>query len=176
MKALVPFSLPISGLRDEMHTFRFEVDEEFFQCFEGSVIHESKVEVSLLLDKRPSLMVLQFQFEGTVRVECDRCLEPFDLPIKDAQDLLVKYDDEPREDADVIYIEKGTPSLNVAKYVYEFIHLAIPMHKTHDEAGAECDPEMMQYISKQEDLPEAPDTDSPTDSVWSDLKKKLSEN
>ncbi|MCB9285447.1 MAG: DUF177 domain-containing protein [Lewinellaceae bacterium] len=176
MKALVPFSLPISGLRDGMHTFRFEVDEEFFQCFEGSVIHESNLVVVLTLDKRPSLMVLQFEFEGTVRVECDRCLEPFDLPIKAAQDLLVKYDEEPREEAEVIYIEKGTPSLSVAKYVYEFIHLAVPLHKTHDEAGAECDPEMMQFISKQEDFPEEPDAENPADSIWSDLKKKWSDN
>ena len=176
MKPLVPFSLPISGLRDGMHTFQFQVGGDFFRCFEESVLQESNVDVFLTLDKRPNLLVLHFQFEGTVQVECDRCLETFDLPIRDEQDLMVKYDEEPREDADVVYIESGTPSLSVAKYVYEFIHLAVPLHKTHDEAGAECDPEMMKFISRSVDFPEAPEKDSSTDTIWSELKKKLNED
>lgn len=146
MKPLVPFTLPISGLRDGMHEFRFQVGEEFFRCFEGSVIQQGNLTVDLSLDKRPSLMVLHFKIEGTVKVECDRCLSLFDLPVRDEQNLLVKYGEEPSEEAEVIYIEKGTPSLSVAKYVYEFIHLAVPINKTHERAGAECDPEMLKYI------------------------------
>ena len=146
MKPLVPFNLPISGLRDGMHEFRFQVDQAFFGCFEGSVIQQGSLTVDLTLDKRPSLMVLHFRIEGTVQVECDRCLALFDLPIRDEQDLLVKYDEAPREEGEVIYIDKGTPSLSVAKFVYEFIHLAVPMNKTHERAGAQCDPEMLKYI------------------------------
>jgi len=129
-----------------MHEFRFQVGEEFFRCFEGSVIQQGNLTVDLSLDKRPSLMVLHFKIEGTVKVECDRCLSLFDLPVRDEQNLLVKYGEEPSEEAEVIYIEKGTPSLSVAKYVYEFIHLAVPINKTHERAGAECDPEMLKYI------------------------------
>ena len=171
MQALVPFSLPISGLRDGLHTFRMPVDDEFFRCFEGSVIQHGQLEVVLTLDKRPNLMVLHFQIKGVVRVDCDRCLEPFDLPVDDEQDLMVKYDLEARDDVDVIYIQRETTSLDVSKYVYEFIHLAVPLAKTHDLAGAECDPEMLQYIQRAANgSEEAPDTSSP-DSVWSDLKK-----
>lgn len=166
MQPLVPFSLPISGLRDELHTFRFEVDEEFFKCFEGSVIQQGKLEVTLDLDKRPNLMVLHFRFKGAVRVECDRCLEAFDLPIEDEQDLVVKYDIEPREDAEVIYILRETPSLDVAKFVYEFIHLALPMYATHDQAGLACDPEMLKYIRQSEPHEEDDQPDSP----WSELE------
>lgn len=166
MQPLVPFSLPISGLRDELHTFRFEVDEEFFKCFEGSVIQQGKFEVLLDLDKRPNLMVLHFRFKGAVRVECDRCLEAFDLPIEDEQDLVVKYDIEPREDAEVIYILRETPSLDVAKFVYEFIHLALPMYATHDQAGLACDPEMLKYIQQSEPHEEDDQPDSP----WSELE------
>lgn len=146
MKPLVPFTLPISGLRDGMHEYRFQVGDEFFSCFEGSVIQHGNLTVDLSLDKRPNLMVLHFRIDGTVQVDCDRCLEAFDLPVRDEQNLLVKYDEEPREEAEVIYIEKGTFELSVAKYVYEFIHLAVPIHKTHERAGAECDPEMLKYI------------------------------
>jgi uncharacterized metal-binding protein YceD (DUF177 family) len=116
-------------------------------------------------------MVLHFQFDGTIRTECDRCLETFDLPIQDTQDLMVKFDDEPREEVEVIYIERLSPSLNVAKYVYEFIHLAVPMHKTHDEAGGKCDPKMMAFIDHSEENTEETETDSSEDSVWSELKK-----
>ena len=146
MKPLVPFTLPISGLRDGTHEFRFQVGEDFFRCFEGSVIHQCDLVVDLVLDKSPNLLVLHFKIDGTVEVECDRCLAPFNLPVRDEQSLLVKYDEAPREEGEVIYIEKGTHSLSVAKFVYEFIHLAVPIYKTHERAGAECDPEMLKYI------------------------------
>jgi uncharacterized protein len=174
MKPLVPFTLPLSGLRDGTHEFRLRVGNDFFACFEGAAIHQGDLEVVITLDKRPSLMVLHFSIKGQVLAECDRCLEPFDLPIADEQDLLVKYDETAWDDADVIYIEKGTPSLNVAKYVYEFIHLAQPLFKSHELAGGACDPEMLKHISQAEYGKEQDDA-PPTDSIWSELKK-ISDN
>jgi len=173
MKPLVPFTLPISGLRDGTHEFLIHIGDDFFACFEGTVIHQGKLEVILTLDKRPSLMVLRFSIKGVVQAECDRCLEPFSLPIESEQDILIKYDEKPDEDADVIYIEKGTPSLNAAKYVYEFIHLALPLFKTHELAGAACNPDMLKYIAQAENDKE--DEAPPTDSIWSELKK-ISDN
>ena len=61
---------------------------------------------------------------------------------------MVKFDDEPSEDADVVFILKGTPSLNVARYIYEFINLAIPIIKTHDATGDSCNPEMLKYLEQ----------------------------
>jgi uncharacterized metal-binding protein YceD (DUF177 family) len=109
-----------------------------------------------------------------VKAICDRCLEAFDLPIEDTQVLLVKFDEKEWEDAEVVYILKETPKLNVARYIYEFVSLAVPLTKTHDEAGEECDPEMLKFLTKQdEDAPDEPPTSGP---LWDALKGFNNEN
>jgi uncharacterized protein len=165
MNALDQFTIPVSGLSDGLHEYDFDIGREFFQQFEGSLVEEANVQVHFTFDKRTDLYILTFEFEGEVKTTCDRCLEEFDLPVEDEQSLLVKFDETEWEDADVIYILQGTQSLNVARYIYEFINLAVPITKTHDDAGESCDPEMLKFIEQEEDEPE-----DDSGSVWDSLK------
>ena len=114
------------------------------------------------------MYVLLFTFNGKVEVTCDRCLDPFHLPVEDRQSLMVKFDEEPWEDADVVFIVKGTQQLNVAKYIYEFINLAVPITKTHDDAGDDCNPEMLKYLNEGSD--ETSDSE-PTSNPFRDALK-----
>ncbi|MFQ5448128.1 MAG: DUF177 domain-containing protein [Saprospiraceae bacterium] len=150
MEALDQFTIPVSGLRDGLHEFDFSIGDEFFKCFEESPITHGQIEVRLRFDKQPDMYELAFDIKGTIVTPCDRCLEDFDHPIDDLQHLLVKFDEEEWEDADVVYIAPGTPSVNVAKYIYEFINLAIPMVKTHEKAGERCNPEMLKFLKRQD--------------------------
>ncbi len=154
MDALDHFSIPVSGLINGLHSYDFSIGKDFFQAFEESPIQNGQVEVHMDFDKRDDMYVLMFSFNGTVEVVCDRCLDPFSLPIEDRQSLMVKFDEEEWEDVDVIFILKGTQTLNVSKYIYEFIHLAVPMTKSHDDAGAECNPEMLKYLDQVEEKDE----------------------
>lgn len=159
MNVLDQFSIPVSGLSNGLHGYEFSIDKDFFDAFEESPIKEGSVHVHFDFDKRDDMYVLLFSFEGEVQVTCDRCLDPFALPIEDRQSLLVKFDDEPWEDADVVFIQKGTQVLNVAKYIYEFINLAVPMTKTHDDAGDDCNPDMLKYLEQpEEEEAEEPDS------------------
>ncbi len=171
MNALDQFSIPVSGLRDGLHEYDFSIGREFFQCFQESPIEDASVKVHFLFVKSPSLFELTFEFKGTVKVTCDRCLDEFDLPIRDQQVLLVKFDEKEWEDTDIIYVLRGTPKLNVAKYIYEFINLAVPMVRTHDDAGERCNPAMLKYLTKETAREE--DTGS---SLWDALKGFNSEN
>jgi uncharacterized metal-binding protein YceD (DUF177 family) len=112
-----------------------------------------------------------FDISGTLRTTCDRCLEEFDLPIEDSQTLLVKFDETEHDDAEVIYILKGTQKLNIASYLYDFVLLAMPMVSTHDEVGESCDPEMLKFIERSEEGGTEPSTD-----VWDSLKGLNLEN
>ena len=150
MNVLDQFSIPISGLSNGLHGFEFSIGKDFFDAFEESPIKNGTVHVHFDFDKREDMYVLVFSFEGNVQVICDRCLDPFDLPIKDRQSLLVKFDDEPWEDADVVFIQKGTQELSVARYIYEFINLSVPMTKTHEDAGDDCNPEMLKYLEQSD--------------------------
>ncbi|HHM21446.1 MAG TPA: DUF177 domain-containing protein [Bacteroidetes bacterium] len=148
MNVLDQFSIPVSGLRNGLHGYDFDIGDEFFRAFEKSSVRQGSVQVHLAFEKREDMYLLTFTLSGKVTATCDRCLDDFALPIEDIRHLLVKFDVEPWEDADVVFIEKGTISLNVASYIYEFIHLAMPMIKTHENAGDDCNPEMLKYLDR----------------------------
>lgn len=179
MNALLPFSIPVRGLRQGIHHYHFEVDGDFFAAFPDSPVTQGKVEVEVDLDKRPQLLVLDFSVSGTVRTECDRCLATIDLPISNEAQLLVKYSDlkESQED-DVIYISPEEPKLDLSQYVYEYILLAMPIIKVYDcreEPDPPCNEEMLGYLGRSEPVGQQdeaePDEGQP--SIWDDLKRQL---
>lgn len=168
MDALPQFSIPFSGLGDGVHEFDFQVDTKFFAAFESSPIENADIKNHLIFDKRADMMVLTFENKGTIHTTCDRCLEVFDLPIDDTQSLIFKFSEGVSEDPDVVHLSKGTKTLNVAKYIYEFIILAIPMIKTHDLADEDCDEEMLNYLDPIEtDEDKDDDAENP---IWGALK------
>ena len=171
MTSLTEFSLPIQGLTEGQHEFNFQIDKDFFKHFESSPIQQSDIQVRLDFDKRPDMFVMDFQISGTANIECDRCLELFDFPLDVQNQLLVKKAEEVKEDLDIIYIIEGSPSLNVAKYIYEFICLAIPMSKVHEDADLECNKEMLRYIQSEDSPKEESKSDEDKPSIWEALKK-----
>jgi uncharacterized metal-binding protein YceD (DUF177 family) len=170
MDALDHFSIPVSGLSIGLHEFQFAIDSEFFLSFEESPVQDAQVDVLLQFDKRHDMYIMNFDINGTVVTTCDRCLEEFGLPIEDSQTLLVKFDEKESEDADIVFILRGTTRLNVAKYIYEFINLAVPMAKTHDDSGESCNPEMLKLLKDMD--AESNDTNP----VWDALKDLNQEN
>jgi uncharacterized protein len=148
---LRPFTIPIKGLKNGLHEFDFEIDKAFFEAFEDSPIQDGAFEVHLDFDKRDNLFELTFDFDGSYPTECDRCLADIRLHIGDTQHLKVKLTHEPlEEDAEVVYLSLDADELNVAKYIYEFICLAMPMVKTYDCENDEtppCDFEMLKRLT-----------------------------
>lgn len=176
MNGLIPFSLPIKGLRNGVHEFQYEVGAEFFAEFPESPVQDGKLSLKVILDKQPTLFVLDFNFSGTVRTDCDRCLAEIDLPIADRQQLIVKLSEENEvEDAEVIYIHPESSELNVGTFAYEFIILAIPMTRSYDCAAdnyRQCNQDMLQLLSKNliEDTGAQDNPEKAENPIWSALK------
>jgi len=65
----------------------------------------------------------------------------------------------------MIYIPRELETINIAKYIYEFICLAIPLIKTHDLVpDVECDESMRSFL-------EIKDNSTPEDNqLWNQLK------
>ena len=111
--------------------------------------------------------------KGEVELICDRCLETYLQPIESSNLMLVKFSETETDDGDeVIYIHPGAYQVEVAKLIYEFIVLSIPIRHVHpddNEGKSLCDPEMLQKLDeyKATDLPEI----DPIDPRWNDLKK-----
>lgn len=175
MDPLIQYSLPVKGLRPGTHQFDFHIESEFFSQFEDSPVSDGNINLTLVFDKRPNLFVLQFDFAGTIKAECDRCLEMIDLPVADSQQLLVKFSEEQEaEDADVIYIHPETQHFNVATYIYEYVILAMPIRKVYDcenDKNAQCNQEMLKYIRQEVDeLPPVAEEKPSSNPLWDQLK------
>lgn len=174
MNALSEFMLPIKGLRQEHYEFDFQLDKSFFSCFEDAVVADGNISVYLDLDNRPGLFELKFDFEGTVRTDCDRCLANINLPVEGDAKLIVKYSEEEQEDNDeIVFIHPDTATFNVAPYIYEFVSLAIPITRVYDCENDEvppCDFELLKKISGSSDFaPENKDEDNTLGSQLKDI-------
>ncbi len=172
MSILSFYNVAFKGLSQGKHIFDYEVDDKFFHEFEGGLVDEGKVNVRLTLEKQSALMVLWFDLKGTIKVQCDRCLEMYDQPIESQDRIFVKFGEkEFNEGDDVIWVSTNDYQLNTAQLIYEYIGLAIPIKRIHpdDENGnSTCDPEMIEKLSKY-----VIEEDEQPNSVWDDLKKLL---
>ncbi len=172
MDALVEYLIPISGLKIGTHSFDFQIDNAFFAHFSDALIKEGAFKVKLDFEKRIDLYEMNFSFEGTTKTACDRCLASIDFPIRGNNRLIVKFAEEPSEDIDVIYIPIKTEELNVAKYIYEYLSLAVPYVKTYDceaDKNKPCDVEMLALLDKEASGKDNNSTND-TNPVWDQLK------
>jgi len=94
MDALKHYTIPIQGLGHGIHNFDFDINESFFAHFEHSPIHSSDLKVQIVLTKKPEVMNIVFNVEGTILTPCDRCLTDIHLPIKGSYPMLVNDADE----------------------------------------------------------------------------------
>ena len=180
MKLYKTYSVSFSGLSDGFHHFEFTLNPQFLAEFPESPVKETQSRVRVELEKRIGMLSFSFHLDGTVRVPCDLCNEPFDLVLDHEETLLVKLVAELPEtevhDAEVMYLLNSAHALNLADTFYEMLILAIPMRHVHpdNEQGLpSCNPEILRYISgySQEDTsPEQPDETSESSSIWTALK------
>lgn len=171
MNPLKQYSIGFVGLSDGKHSFSFELADDFFACFEQSEMVHGKVQLDLTLEKTSTMLILDFKFKGNIEFPCDRCLEDFPLPIESEKRLFVKFGETFSEQSDEVVIIASTEShLDISQYVYEFLHLSLPVRRVHpdDESGAMgCDPQQIkkleEYLLKNNIKKESDNGKSPWD-------------
>jgi uncharacterized metal-binding protein YceD (DUF177 family) len=170
VKGLREYSIPFSGLKAGIHHFNYELDETFFSHFENSLVSESRIFADLAFEKKERLFILNFDISGSMKTECDRCGLEFNMPLHGNHTLYVKLGDMRKEDEnneEVLWLPENEVAINIAEHLYEFIHLSIPMHKTHPDKPdgiSGCDPEITKHIGEHHD-------ENTTDPRWEILKK-----
>lgn len=172
MDSLKNYDIDFVKLKLGEHNFDYKIDDSFFSVKENSLIEHGNVDVHLIIDKKDRLMNLDFTIEGIVKTECDVCLDTFDLPIKNAESIVIKITETPKEsDGEIIYLGPNAISFNVYDHIYEIICTSIPMTKTckdNAEKPKDCNPQMLKFLSKNTD--ENSNIDPPTDPRWDKLK------
>jgi len=145
-----PYIVRISGLGEGNHDFSFELDQQFFASFEKTEIENGNVLALVRLEKKLGVMALHFSLNGEVEVVCDRCLEPFMTRISSSQVIFVKTGETPEEiEDDVVIIGKGDHEIEVGRFMYEFIILALPfkrIHPTDGHGNSSCNQDMIKKL------------------------------
>jgi len=165
---LKEYIIQFVGLEPGNHQFEYEVKDSFFEHFEFSQIQHGHIHVTVDLQKMERMMIFDISIDGEVLVTCDRCTNDFNMPLSDKQRLIVKLGAEYTEESeDVVVIPETEYQFNLASYIYEFIHLALParlLHADDENGNSTCDPDMLRLL----------ETLTPSESVdprWDALKK-----
>ena len=166
------FKVPLKSLSKGLHTFTFHLDKDFFVNMESTDIHDADVNVTLSVNVLDELYSLEFQFEGTVTLLCDRCLDDLIFPIGTSYRIDVKYGDDYCDESDTLLeIRWGDHDLNVAYMIYDTVSLEIPIKHVHPMG--KCNKAMSAILRQhQADDPDAAPTDD-IDSVdprWEALR------
>ncbi|MFN8242218.1 MAG: DUF177 domain-containing protein [Bacteroidales bacterium] len=169
------YAIPLHGLKEGLHEYNFEIDNGFFELFEDSEIKEGDLYVHVALTRRTTHIDLVFSISGVVQVCCDRCLEMFACPVKSEYRLLIRIGKNwDEDDPDLLTIPTDETELDLSQYLYEFIHLSLPIKRIHpDDAdgNSTCDPAMLKKIMEHD-----AGNDKATDPRWDELKKLMNNN
>ena len=94
MDYLKQFVIPYSGLALGNHQFEFILGDKFFESIEYSEIKHGQLLAVINLEKQERMLVFDFDINGIVRVECDRCLDDLEIEVSDTERLIVKFGEE----------------------------------------------------------------------------------
>lgn len=131
---LQPFIVKLNGLASGVSRYDWKADRSFFANFENSEILDADIRVSLILHNHGVTVDAECDIEGTVTVQCDRCLENLEIPVETSFDESYVLDGE---------------DLDFSQDVYDFVCIALPIQRVHEEGG--CNQETVKYLSKEED-------------------------
>lgn len=173
-RQLDEFIIPLTGSTKGVSEHSFSLNKSFFDHFEDDEILDSNVEVTMTLKKEMRHFEMDFNLNGILSINCDRCLEPMNIYIDFDNELIVKYGERYEEvDDKVVTIGPNEDEINIASFVFEYAKLALPIQRVHDED--DCDSEMLEQMAKyekREEIKEEKETDSRWDAL-AGLKDKL---
>jgi uncharacterized metal-binding protein YceD (DUF177 family) len=179
LKDLREFEIDIIQLKEKEYQYDFQVDDSFFKHFENDHFSKGNCKVKVILQKSSTMIVIELKIEGSVELTCDRTLEPFDHMIETDEKVIFKFGERYEElDDDIVIITKGTPSIHLAQYIFEFMYLTVPMKKIHpnlreeDESEDDEEEDLLIYSSSADEEDDDDDQDE-IDPRWKDLKKLL---
>lgn len=129
---LKKFEVEIYQLKVGVYHYDFEIKDEFFQLLGTSLVEKGHLGAAVTLEKSRDFFKLTFQIRGHVTLTCDRSLDEFEHYINANKNLILRYGEKNEEISDdQETITPDTLSINLAKYIYEYIGLEIPYKKLH---------------------------------------------
>ena len=161
------FNIPLNGLAAGENRFSWHAGKEFFESFENAEIQDADLDVEVVVEKSGRYVGVDCDVEGSVSVECDRCLETLDMPIDTHISLSVKFgqaeesEDHQEGEREIIFVPETDAELDMSQVIYDYVCLSLPMQRVH--APGKCNPETMKYFgaTDESEILDSEDIDSP---------------
>lgn len=175
------YKIAFKGLKEGDHLFEYDLDDRFFERFENSQVANGQLKAKVQLNKQATLMSLGLAIEGQVTLQCDRCLDDYQQPVKNKSRMYVKFGQESEDMGDeIIVLPFDEYQLDVSYYLYELVILGLPIKHVHpdDKKGkSTCNPEMMEklkdYLINEGNEVANEDENIVIDERWKELRKLL---
>jgi uncharacterized protein len=151
LKSLRDYSIPFTGLKLGKHQFELEVTDAFFDEFEYSLVKKANLKCQVELEKQETMIILNFQINGTIDANCDRCLAPYPQQVDMHEQQVARFSEEAiDEDGEIIILTKNDHEIDVSKLIYEYINVALPLITVCSDEGETpyCDKEMLDNLNK----------------------------
>ena len=180
MKKLNEFLIPFIGLKLGKHQFEYQVNKAFFESFDYDEFESADIKVSVVFDKKSTMLELNFKHKGTIHVPCDLTNEMFDFPIKGKLKVIVQFGEEYNDDNDeLLILPHGEHEINISQIIYEMIALSIPFRKVHPGIkDGTLDSEALRKLNElrvEEIKEENKNTEDNIDPRWDKLKQLLTD-
>lgn len=162
------------GLEPGSYEYHYDLDDNFFTAFENEDLRGGMVHFDVRLEKTTHVMLLIFSFQGIVTTECDRCLDPMEVPVEGHETLKLSVGDSvamPNEDD--IVLPEGAVEVDISQWLYEFVAVSIPLQHIHPddaEGHSTCNPDMLRRLDERSGIAERTDGTSVIDPRWAKLK------
>jgi DUF177 domain-containing protein len=180
MKQLNEFLIPFIGLKLGKHQFEFQINKGFFENFEYDEFESCAIKVNLVLEKKSTMLELNFKHKGTVHVPCDLTGEMFDLPVKGKMRVVVQFGEAYNDDNDeLLILPHGEHQIDVAQMIYEMIALSVPFKRVHpgikDGSLKSAALDKLNELKVAEKVVKKNKEEENTDPRWDELKKLLTD-
>lgn len=176
------YAIAFSGLKDGKHDFHFKIDDTFFEQFETTEIEGADLELDMVLEKKTTMLLVDFKVNGKLKVMCDRCTDSLWYPVDGEDDLIYKHTEHELDDEKIKTLAPHETEIDITQPVYEFVSLLLPYKRVHPEG--ECNEEMLNeinnYLMVEEDsaieeqestAEEQDETEETVDPRWAALNK-----
>jgi uncharacterized metal-binding protein YceD (DUF177 family) len=176
MKNLKTYLIQFSGLKIGKHQFDYQLDNSFFEHFNYDDFNAVNIKVDLILEKKSTMLELNFKHKGIVNVPCDLTNEPFDLPVKGKLKLIVNFGDSFNdENEELLILPHGEFQVDVSQYIYEMVVLSVPFKRIHPGVkDGTLKTDVLDKLDKLSPKEENKEEEN-IDPRWENLKKLLTD-
>ena len=181
MKQLNEFLIPFIGLKLGKHQFEYQISKSFFDAFDYDDFESCDIKVNVVLEKKNTMLELNFKHKGTVHVPCDLTGEMFDLPIKGKIRVVVQFGEAFNNDNDeLLILPHGEHQIDLSQYIYEMIVLSIPLKRVHPgikdgTLKSEALDKLNELKVKEKKVVDKSKKEEDTDPRWDKLKQLLTD-